>query len=598
MSQPLPLPPFKAFLASNIPSVYDNTLSYYDELTKLIGYIETVILPTVNTNTTDIEKLNESFKQLKSYVDNYFNNLDVQEEINNKLDEMAEDGTLQEIVATYLQSNVTWTFDNIADMQSATNLIAGSYAKTLGKDEVNDGEGAYYYISDESGDIELANDLYAVLVNDYTNNYYDEIKLDSEIVKDSNGNFKSIYYTAEIPVMDKFNSPITLHVVDKDHMTPSEYAQKHYSTLTTNASLAWETPPNVWQDGIVIGDGVVLHEYDGANYPSGYGAYLGIKDNNVIKQYPKNTTSATMLADGVKQCIFCFGAIVLNSEVNEDAYHLDEGSISFALGQKADGTIILFGNEGRGTESYGLTPREVAEILISKECVNAWELDGGGSFSMSYHGTKINRDYDDNRTSERKISYLFNVQHIINNKREAIDVSNQGMISKIKDQMNQAQFSETEKKHNYVAFRVNESQNVQNGQVETQKLTLRSSAPYDVDNGRITPSYDGDENLVGFKCNLKCYMKANFTLQLENNTSNAMNVYVGLFVGNSKEYQLSNILGANEFKSINLDFLTNINQDVEKEISIRVWGNMASSTDVTVTRGVGYIEFIPNKNTY
>lgn len=75
---------------------------------------------------------------------------EVQEEIDNKLDEMAEDGTLEEIITAYLQSNVTWTFDNVEEMQSATNLIAGSFAKTQGYYTVGDGGGAEYIIVDEA----------------------------------------------------------------------------------------------------------------------------------------------------------------------------------------------------------------------------------------------------------------------------------------------------------------------------------------------------------------------------------------------------------------------------------------------------------------
>lgn len=90
----LTLPPFKAFLASNIPSVYDNTLSYYDELTKLIAYLEQQVVPVVNETAAVVGSL-------KEYVDHYFDNLDVQEEINNKLDEMVEDGTLTDIIAQY-----------------------------------------------------------------------------------------------------------------------------------------------------------------------------------------------------------------------------------------------------------------------------------------------------------------------------------------------------------------------------------------------------------------------------------------------------------------------------------------------------------------
>ena len=44
---------------------------------------------------------------------------EVQEEVNNKLDEMAENGDLQEIIEAYLDSAAVWGFDTVADMQSA-----------------------------------------------------------------------------------------------------------------------------------------------------------------------------------------------------------------------------------------------------------------------------------------------------------------------------------------------------------------------------------------------------------------------------------------------------------------------------------------------
>lgn len=106
------LPPFKSFLASNIPSVYDNTLSYYDELTKLIAYLEQQVVPAVNKNSEDIQKYVDGLEQLKEYVDHYFDNLDVQTEINNKLDEMAEDGTLAEIINEQVFEQLNTKIDN------------------------------------------------------------------------------------------------------------------------------------------------------------------------------------------------------------------------------------------------------------------------------------------------------------------------------------------------------------------------------------------------------------------------------------------------------------------------------------------------------
>lgn len=145
-----PVPPFVRFVASAVPMVFDNSLSYYEALCALWKYIQSMT-DVINNNATLEEEYIEKFNELKSFVDNYFENLDVQEEINNKLDQMAEDGTLQEIVASYLESNVTWTFDTVADMKASTNLIIGSHASTLGYHAINDGGAATYYVASSLG---------------------------------------------------------------------------------------------------------------------------------------------------------------------------------------------------------------------------------------------------------------------------------------------------------------------------------------------------------------------------------------------------------------------------------------------------------------
>ena len=179
-----PVPPFVKFCAANVPMVFDNSLSYYEALCALWNWLQTDVIDVINNNAavtqqwrvelTDFEndltdkfnRLSGKFDELKNYVDNYFDNLDVQEEINNKLDQMVEDGTLQEIITTYIQANVEWTFDSVSDMQSSTNLISGSYAETIGYYSANDGGGALYRITDTepSGYYETIGDLYAELI--------------------------------------------------------------------------------------------------------------------------------------------------------------------------------------------------------------------------------------------------------------------------------------------------------------------------------------------------------------------------------------------------------------------------------------------------
>ena len=135
-----------------------------DSITRM--YESFLALQTYVNNTKDT--LEDAFNNLDDYVRNYFDNLDVQEEINNKLDQMLEDGVLGQIIEQFLQSTAVWCFDNVNDMKVATNLVNGSYAKTLGYYSVNDGGGATYKITSTESQTEyqeeLNSGLYATLI--------------------------------------------------------------------------------------------------------------------------------------------------------------------------------------------------------------------------------------------------------------------------------------------------------------------------------------------------------------------------------------------------------------------------------------------------
>lgn len=169
--------PFKWFVLQNFPFIEADfdAITNYQLYCKLVEYLNKV-LENVNTIGTELEVLVNAFNDLQDYVNNYFENLDIQEEINNKLDEMVTNGTLQEIISDYLNSKAIFCYDTVNDMKQATNLINGSYAKTLGYHSINDGGGATYKIQNtnelENGAIiTLNNGLQAHL------NYNDKINV-------------------------------------------------------------------------------------------------------------------------------------------------------------------------------------------------------------------------------------------------------------------------------------------------------------------------------------------------------------------------------------------------------------------------------------
>lgn len=162
--------PFKKLVLSfgAVPTDFKESMTYYELLSWLCNYIEKEIIPVVNQHSEEFNILINAYNQLKEYVDNYFENLDVQEEINNKLDEMAESGELAEIIAIFLQSNAVMAFNTVSDMASSQNLVNGSFAYCFGKLLYNDGIGNFYKIRlVTSGDVVDGYNIVAI-TNDNT----------------------------------------------------------------------------------------------------------------------------------------------------------------------------------------------------------------------------------------------------------------------------------------------------------------------------------------------------------------------------------------------------------------------------------------------
>lgn len=165
--------PFKnlCITIGNLPTSYLESMSYYECLVWLCKYLENTINPAINNNA-------EALEELQEYVANYFNNLDVQEEIDNKLDEMVTDGTMAEIINqeifTNLSNRVTgvenqlklsniYTIQN-ADIKGDTSIVDDFYHGTITWNSdsswykffiylqvTNDGSNKYIYVDLPSG---------------------------------------------------------------------------------------------------------------------------------------------------------------------------------------------------------------------------------------------------------------------------------------------------------------------------------------------------------------------------------------------------------------------------------------------------------------
>lgn len=162
-----------------VPSSYLEALSVEGQLLWFCSYLEKEVIPAVNNNGQAVTELQNLYLQLKDYVDNYFDNLDVQEEINNKLDDMAESGELADIIAQYIQLQGVLAYGTLAEMKAATNLVNGSFAETYGYYSNGDGGNAKYKIREVTNQ-DVEDDMFIVALADEN--------LVAELIIDSNTN--------------------------------------------------------------------------------------------------------------------------------------------------------------------------------------------------------------------------------------------------------------------------------------------------------------------------------------------------------------------------------------------------------------------------
>ena len=326
------LPPFKWFVLENFPYIEDD----FDALTNWqlfckLGKEMNKIVEKCNLTGQQVEYLTNAYNALKAYVDNYFENLDLQEEVNTKLDEMSESGELANIIAQFLNANCILKFNTLTDLENSTEVHEDNLVAVFGKEELNDGFVNYYTITTEETEIPLQNNLYAkAIYNEKVDGsyLYDEIE-QHELYVDNSKSTVKIY---KIPHKDKFNKDIKIQhgfADDITSMTPASetttsISNRKNATLCINASIfdVDDTSPNYGRIlGLIIHNGVVVtdtRQYygDGEWYKSRY--ILGLKENGLLQAYVGNAYAQTLIDDGVVESWQGFIPILVNGENNRD----------------------------------------------------------------------------------------------------------------------------------------------------------------------------------------------------------------------------------------------------------------------------------------
>lgn len=210
--------------------------------------------------------------------------------------------------------------------------------------------------------------------------------------------------TSQVPVLaiyDEYNNIFKEIKIDKVNQEPGEneialyYAQRETNfgknVIPENTSNAWLVKKSdvavTSRKDSFYGVGKIDNYYEG-NVTVGVSQFA-IKSNNkeitdllnsgvkIRAQYEFDDSSL----EGIDNFIGFPFTIIENGKVNPHDNNRHPRTI---IGQKEDGEIVLAVVDGRQTNKnmYGVNSYEMAAIMGYYGCVDAWNLDGGGSSTM------------------------------------------------------------------------------------------------------------------------------------------------------------------------------------------------------------------------
>lgn len=333
------IPLFRRWVLQNFPFIEQDfdALTDYQLICKVVEYLNKCI-ETVNASTEQIELLTNTVNQLQEYLDN----LDLQEEVNNKLEEMAEDGTLADLVANVafqsLKINDNYDIDYERHVDSSFPLI---------------------YHTTKISPVE--------------------------------GKTTSVQLKGKLCSYDLNSSSL-----DENAITMFNYAERGTNFLVgSNCDSAGSLAHAVY-----IRDGEVLRsESDRTNE-----TVWGITEDGVMKIYKNALTTTDLVNDKIQNswgcsCLFYNGSKDTTTWAAAGSDITEVKHPRTIVLQEADTlSIILLHIEGRNPNSVGVTFNEACDLIesIYPNVYNAVIMGGGGDTQLMIDG-EIKNDCSDNQ---------------------------------------------------------------------------------------------------------------------------------------------------------------------------------------------------------
>ena len=246
-----------------------------------------------------------------------------------------------------------------------------------------------------------------------SNNYYNNLK------RLKGRKFETTYNIIEIPEKDEKGNLIKLKRGIKGHnpnkpekTTVRDFANEVNATVAINASTFVESK-NMMNGQQIFNDEILESIKQDENKPVKNHWSFAFDEHNNFNSFPQHISAKEIKEKGYNNSLSGFGPLILEGKTvyseGDYASNGTEKNPRSVIGKLDNNNIFFFTCDGRveanGTTEKGMTLSEVIDVLydVYGNIKFAYVLDGGGSTSLYYQGTTINKTTDGSNRYEREI---------------------------------------------------------------------------------------------------------------------------------------------------------------------------------------------------
>lgn len=352
------------------------------------------VIKIVKDCVEETGKTKISIEELKAYVENYFENLDVQDEINNKLQQMYEDGDLEVIIEQFLQTSSLLVFNTTTDMVAAENLVEDVTVMRLGNLTYDDGDTDIFKIRTITSS-DIVDGINIIALTNYPTLIAEKIKNDvGDYVAFEYGDisFKRYDYSTymiDVIKLARTNQDGSVNVpkVNGSTQATSFYDLSKGSMIACNGSFF--NQDNGHLVGDILADGELV-DGDPISSSMSFTCYMGIDNEGKFKYYDRSTDLST-LPDTVRNVIMAWCPLVEGGVVSSRIKN-DNETTQQQIGYDTDMNYYIITT----TYKCPLTYRDMADWILTNipYADTFYAMDSGGSTQTSIADVRTNLETD------------------------------------------------------------------------------------------------------------------------------------------------------------------------------------------------------------